>query len=122
MGFKLCHEVQIFSVRKHLSQGFKGKIQSFSLYMIFMMITIFRLPQQIQYTLFHLLQIIERMTSAAFEHDNFVWLDFEAVHEILDKRIPGSSDAVVVFNNLLRWSLYQIDRTALDGVEVPLKN
>ena len=57
------------------------------------------------------------MTSKAFEHDNFVWLDFEAVHEILDKRIPGSSDAVIVFNNLLRWSLYQIDRTALDGVE-----
>ena len=62
------------------------------------------------------------MTSTAFEHDNFVWLDFEAVHEILDKRIPGSSDAVVVFNNLLRWSLYQIDRTALDGVEVKFNN
>ena len=65
-----------------------------------------------------ILQIIEGMTSMAYEHPNFVWLDFEAVHEILDKRVPGSSDAVVVFNNLLRWSLYQIDRTALDGVEV----
>ena len=54
----------------------------------------------------------------AFEHPNFVWLEYEAVHEILDKRIPGSSDALVVFNNLLRWSLYQMDRTALDGVEV----
>jgi len=68
------------------------------------------------------LKIIDGMTSKAFEHDNFVWLDFEAVHEILDKRIPGSSDAVIVFNNLLRWSLYQIDRTALDGVELEDEN
>ena len=58
------------------------------------------------------------MASAAYEHPNFVWLDYESVHEMLDKRIPGSSDALVIFNNLLRWTLYQMDRTALDGVEV----
>ena len=58
------------------------------------------------------------MNSNAYEHPNFVWLEFEAVHEILDNRIPGSSDAIVVFNNLLRWTLYQMDRTALDVVEV----
>ena len=58
------------------------------------------------------------MTSTAYEHPNFVWLEYEAVHEILDKRIPGSSDAIVIFNNLLRWTLYQMDRTALDVVEV----
>ena len=58
------------------------------------------------------------MCSNVYEHPNFVWLDFEAVHEILDNRIPGSSEAIIVFNNLLRWTLYQIDRTALDGVEV----
>ena len=63
-------------------------------------------------------QIIEGMNSTAFENPNFVWLDYEAVHEILDKRIPGSSDASVVFNNLLRWTIYQMDRTALNVLEV----
>ena len=58
------------------------------------------------------------MNSTAFENPNFVWLDYEAVHEILDKRIPGSSDASVVFNNLLRWTIYQMDRTALNVLEV----
>ena len=61
------------------------------------------------------------MGQNVFEHSNFIWLDFEAVHEILDKRIPGSSDAVVILNNLLRWTLWQVDRSALAEVEVCLK-
>ena len=56
-----------------------------------------------------------------FEHSNFIWLDFEAVHEILDKRIPGSSDAVVILNNLLRWTLWQVDRSALAEIEVRME-
>ena len=62
--------------------------------------------------------MIEEMGSNVFEHPNFVWLEYAAVHEILEKRLPASSDAVVIFNNLLRWTLYHIDRSALSEVEV----
>ena len=57
------------------------------------------------------------MEEKVFEHGNFVWLDHEAVLEILEKRKPASSEAMTVYNNLLRWSLYQLDRNACSEVD-----
>ena len=62
-----------------------------------------------------------------FEHDNFVWLDHEAVAEILLKRRPNSCDPMIIYNNLLRWSMYQLDRNACcevdekTGNEIPIE-
>ena len=59
-----------------------------------------------------LLQLIDEMEVRLFEHENFVWLDHGAVVEALSHRRPASCDPMVVYNNLLRWSLYQLDRNA----------
>ena len=56
--------------------------------------------------------MIEEMEVRLFEHENFVWLDHGAVVEALNHRRPASCDPMVVYNNLLRWSLYQLDRNA----------
>ena len=66
------------------------------------------------------------MNERLFEHPNFVWLEKEAVHELLTRRKPANCDAMVVYNNLLRWSLYQIDRTACNdneekSAEIPIE-
>lgn len=61
--------------------------------------------------------MIEEMEEKVFEHDNFVWLDHEAVNEILIKRKAGSCEAMTIYNNLLRWSLYQLDRNACTEVD-----
>ena len=63
------------------------------------------------------LKMIEEMEERVFEHDNFVWLDHEAVAQILHKRKPNSCDPMIIYNNLLRWSMYQLDRNACCEVD-----
>ena len=71
--------------------------------------------------------MIEAMEVRLYEHENFVWLDHSAVSEVLDNRKPASSDPMVIYNNLLRWSLYQLDRNACveiddkTGNDIPLQ-
>merc|ERR1712106_377563 len=36
---------------------------------------------------------------------------------MMTRRIPASSEAIMVFNNALRWSLYQLDRTLCEEVD-----
>ena len=48
----------------------------------------------------------DEMHERLYENPNFVWLDKMSIHELLQRRTPGSCDAIVVYNNLLRWSLF----------------
>ncbi len=70
---------------------------------------------------------MESLEEKLFEHPNFVWLEHSAVNEILDRREADSSEAMIIYNSLLRWSLYQLDRTACietedgrQGAEIPV--
>lgn len=51
---------------------------------------------------------MESLQEKLFEHPNFVWLDTLAVKEILKRRQINNCDPMVILNNLLRWSLYQV--------------
>ena len=44
--------------------------------------------------------MIDEMGVRAFTNPNFVWLEKDAVQEILSRRKSGSSDALTVYNNL----------------------
>ena len=72
------------------------------------------------------LALSDEMHERLYENPNFVWLDFKAVQELLQRRNVGSCDALVIYNNLLRWTLYQLDRTAvaevdeMTGAEIPI--
>lgn len=70
---------------------------------------------------------METLEDRLFEHPNFVWLDHAAINELLNRRRPNSCEAMIIYNNLLRWSLYQIDRSAcceldngLSGAQIPI--
>nr|XP_040572543.1 uncharacterized protein LOC121121643 isoform X1 [Lepeophtheirus salmonis]XP_040572544.1 uncharacterized protein LOC121121643 isoform X1 [Lepeophtheirus salmonis] len=73
------------------------------------------------------LKIMEGLEEKLFEHDNFVWIDHAGIKEILNKRESGSCEPLIIFNNLLRWSLYQVDRVACceiddkSGAEIPIE-
>ena len=49
------------------------------------------------------LKLSDAMHDRLYENPNFVWLDVEAVQELMARRNQGSCDAMVVYNNLLRW-------------------
>ncbi len=60
---------------------------------------------------------METLEERLFEHPNFVWLDHASVNEILTRRKANSCEPMIIYNNLLRWSLYQLDRSAVGELE-----
>ena len=74
------------------------------------------------------LKQMERLDARLFEHPNFVWLECAAVAEILVRRRAASCAPLTILNNLLRWSLYQLDRMACcemeggaTGADIPIE-
>ena len=62
-----------------------------------------------------------------FTHPNFVFLDHKSVRDLLKSREPHSSEPLIVYNNLLRWAIFQLDKTLLEesedgakGAEIPV--
>ena len=49
-----------------------------------------------------------------FTHPNFVFLDKVSIKELVGGRRQASSEPLVVFNNLLRWAIFQLDNSLLD--------
>ena len=75
------------------------------------------------------LKLMETLDEKLFEHPNFVWLDHDSVLEILHRRQPNSCEPMIIYNNLLRWSLYQLDRSAcieieegITGAQIPIRH
>ena len=61
-----------------------------------------------------------------YTHPNFVFLDKHSVRELLGKRLHSSSEHLIVFNNVIRWALFQLDKTILEemddakGADIPV--
>jgi len=62
-------------------------------------------------------QLAKSLDNNLYTHPNFVFLDQLSVREMLSKRLPGSSEPLIVFNNVLRWALFQLDRSLLEDVD-----
>jgi len=62
-------------------------------------------------------QLMSTLGNQLYTHPNFVFLDRESIRAMLSTRIEASSEPVVIFNNVLRWCLYQLDRTLCDEVD-----
>jgi len=62
-------------------------------------------------------QLMATLGNQLYTHPNFVFLDRESIRAMLTTRIEASSEPVVIFNNVLRWCLYQLDRTLCDEVD-----
>ena len=46
---------------------------------------------------------MDEYNEKVYENPNFVWLEHDAVREVLKRRKQGSCDPMIVYNNLLRW-------------------
>lgn len=62
-------------------------------------------------------QLAKSLDNQLFTHPNFVFLDQHSVRELLGKRLHSSSEPLIVFNNVLRWALFQLDRTILEEMD-----
>ena len=55
-----------------------------------------------------------------------MFLDQISIRELLSKRLHSSSEPLIVFNNVLRWALFQLDKTILEemdgakGADIPV--
>jgi len=71
-------------------------------------------------------QLAKSLDNQLYTHPNFVFLDQLSIRELLGKRIHSSSEPLIVFNNVLRWALFQLDRTLLEemddakGADIPV--
>lgn len=71
-------------------------------------------------------QLTKSLDNQLYTHPNFVFLDQHSVRELLGKRLHSSSEPLIVFNNVLRWALFQLDRTILEemddakGADIPV--
>jgi len=62
-------------------------------------------------------RLMESLGNSLFTHPNLVFLDRESIREMLGKRMEASSEPLIIFNNVLRWSLYQLDRTLCEEAD-----
>ena len=62
-------------------------------------------------------ELTRSLNNSLFTHSNFVFLDQGSIKEMLRTRSPASSEPLVIYNNLLRWAIFQLDRTLLEEVE-----
>ncbi len=57
---------------------------------------------------------MESLNEKLYEHPNFVWLDRFSVKEILERRPANNCEPIIILNNLLRWSLYQVKKKPVE--------
>ena len=84
----------------------------------------FDLNYSLQYSSFgtdHIKAKVSELTrslhNSLFTHSNFVFLERTAIKEMLRARLPASSEPIIIYNNLLRWAIFQLDRTLLEEFE-----
>jgi len=71
-------------------------------------------------------ELTKSLHNNLFTHSNFVFLDQKSIRDLLGARIASSSEPLIIYNNLLRWSLFQLDRTLLEefdgakGADIPV--
>ena len=71
-------------------------------------------------------ELAKTLHNNLFTHSNFVFLDQNSVRDLLKARAPNSSEPLIIYNNLLRWAIFQLDRTLLEecdgaqGADIPV--
>ena len=71
-------------------------------------------------------ELAKTLHNNLFTHSNFVFLDHNSVRQLLKAREPNSSEPLIIYNNLLRWAIFQLDRTLLEecdgaqGADIPV--
>ena len=72
-------------------------------------------------------ELAKKLHNNLLTHPNFVFLDHKSVRDLLKSREPHSSEPLIVYNNLLRWAIFQLDKTLLEesedgakGAEIPV--
>jgi len=61
--------------------------------------------------------LCKSLNNNLFTHSNFVFLDQKSIRELVGARLGSSSEPIVIYNNLLRWAIFQLDRTLLEEFE-----
>ena len=61
-------------------------------------------------------ELCKTLNNNLYTHPNFVFLANDSIKELVGIRRVSSSEPLVVFNNLLRWAIFQLDRTLLEEV------
>ena len=61
--------------------------------------------------------LCKSLNNNLFTHSNFVFLDQKSIRELVGARPGSSSEPIVIYNNLLRWAIFQLDRTLLEEFE-----
>ena len=61
-------------------------------------------------------ELCKTLNNNLYTHPNFVFLANDSIKELVGMRRVSSSEPLVVFNNLLRWAIFQLDRTLLEEV------
>ena len=62
-------------------------------------------------------ELCKNLNNNLYTHPNFVFLAKDSIKELVGMRVASTSEPLVIFNNLLRWAIFQLDRTLLEECE-----
>ena len=62
-------------------------------------------------------ELCKTLNNSLYTHPNFVFLANDSIKELVGMRVASSSEPLVIFNNLLRWAIFQLDSTLLEVAE-----
>ena len=62
-------------------------------------------------------ELCKNLNNNLYTHPNFVFLANDSIKELVGMREASSSEPLVIFNNLLRWAIFQLDSTLLEVVD-----
>ena len=62
-------------------------------------------------------ELCKNLNNNLYTHPNFVFLANDSIKELVGMRVASSSEPLVIFNNLLRWAIFQLDSTLLEVAE-----
>ena len=62
-------------------------------------------------------ELCKNLNNNLYTHPNFVFLAKDSIRELVGMRVASSSEPLVIFNNLLRWAIFQLDSSLLEVVD-----
>ena len=62
-------------------------------------------------------ELCKNLNNNLYTHPNFVFLAKDSIKELVGMREASSSEPLVIFNNLLRWAIFQLDSSLLEVVD-----
>ena len=62
-------------------------------------------------------ELCKNLNNNLYTHPNFVFLAKDSITELVGMRVASTSEPLVIFNNLLRWAIFQLDSTLLEELD-----